>query len=216
MIRRLLWQRAFKCVPLILVMGLFLLFTGIASYAIYSKGILIQDKHLWRLLPWLASGFAVLAWGVAGILKTDICRRSTSMIPGFRRKLLNFFLGFGVILGTIALLFLLNPFWNPSWLRHLSIVLPLGLFLFGIFLFISHVFPYWITFLGLLGFLRMIENYPPQLGFLEPLSAPLLLISPFIIWGYRTMMLKMNEDHRFYGTMGNNEEAGDFCWQVGI
>ena len=69
MIRRLLWQRAFKCVPLILVMGLFLLFTGIASYAIYSKGILIQDKHLWRLLPWLASGFAVLAWGVAGILK---------------------------------------------------------------------------------------------------------------------------------------------------
>ena len=141
---------------------------------------------------------AFLAWAVVSIIKADTCRKSTLIIPYFRKRVSTFYISVGI--------FIICVFALANFLKNREIVLGLdffffigaGLFIYGFFLFVSHFFPIWIAFIGF--FVLFISNtlHVPYYATFQFMAIPIFIIGLILIILYRHKIVYMTEESNLF------------------
>ena len=203
MIYRLLIKRIFRS-PLLLFAWTFSLAIGCMlalEFSELSPSVAgIMRKSL--ISFWFVVVFP--AGAIVDILKGDICRESTSLIPDFRKKNLNFFLIFCPLIGILLFCWPFNPILDPLWITHLQIIIPGLLIMFSILLFIFHIIGRFGMVLAISVFFTSDSSIQ-----IQTMARQYLQNHPFIIFAvsilliclYRHLMLNIRQDSRFYGPL---------------
>jgi len=145
---------------------------------------------------------ALLAWAVVSIIKADTCRKSTLIIPYFRKRVSTFYISVGIFI--ICLFVLADFFKNREIVLGLDFFFFIGasLFIYGFFLFVSHFFPIWIAFSGFFVlFISKTLHVPyanvPYATF-QFMTIPIFIIGLILIILYRHKIVYMTEENNLF------------------
>ena len=141
---------------------------------------------------------AFLAWAVVSMIKTDTCRKSTLMIPYFRKRVSTFYISVGI--------FIICVFALANFLKNREIVLGLdffffigaGLFIYGFFLFVSHFLPLWIAFVAFAFLIpKTLPMHMLHIIF-QFMTIPFFIIGLILIILYRHKIVYMTEESNLF------------------
>ena len=140
---------------------------------------------------------ALLAWAVVSMIKADTCRKSTLIIPYFRKRVSTFYISLGIFI--ICLFVLADFFKNREIALGLNsfFFIGAGLFIYGFFLFVSHFFPIWIAFSGFFVLLIPKTLHVPYATF-QFMTIPFFIIGLILIILYRHKIVYMTEESNLF------------------
>ncbi len=196
---RTLFKRSFGNWPFLLSAVFITVFAGVL--ACLSLG---EDEGMPMEIAGMVCvlGSAFLGWGIGSIIKADTCRKSTLVIPNFRKRLTAFYISFGIVLIfilSLATFFRSDIGTEKSGMDfYFFTVLGLGLLAYSISLFVSHFAPHWIVFTWFLLQIPRIFNiqFPDQFDLYMTIS--FYLAASILILLYRQAIIHITEESAFF------------------